>query len=145
MLNASKIKEQLLLLKISIGISFFLFADPRTKHNAIGISLFYLADPRPRTKVRFQIPWLSAIMAAYLPSRIILYTYNEQSIQLRPNVGFFKANDSCHHFKFSSGLSEYETVPLLIALPEHAVSSYLLRPVGRVHLCYIIQFNLVWY
>lgn len=63
----SKIKEQFKLPKISIGISLFLFADPRTKHNTIGISLFTLAYPRSRKKVRFQIPWLSAIMTAYLP------------------------------------------------------------------------------
>lgn len=96
-------------------------------------------------KVRFQIPWLSAMMTTYLPLRIMLYTCNEQSIQLRPNVEFFKANDSCHHFISSSGLSEYETVPLLIALPEHAVSGYLLRPVGRVHhlLYYTVESGLV--
>lgn len=89
--------------------------------------------------------WVLVRMTAYLPSRIILYTYNEQSIQLRPNVGFFKANDSCRHFISSSGLSEYETVPLLIAVPEHAVSGYLLRPVGRVHhlLYYTVESDLV--
>lgn len=85
------------------------------------------------------------MMTTYLPPRIMLYTYNEQSVQLRPNVGFFKANDSCHHFISSSGLSEYETIPLLIAIPEHTVSGYLLRPVGRVHhlLYYTVKSGLI--